>query len=92
MNFKDISTTNIVLGISLLMIGIYIFYRSNTTRDRYLPSTTSSNCASEPPVDFPVTLEEETVKRMAPNESMPVLMPSTYKPVLDDTLNATLLH
>ncbi len=92
MNFKDISTTNIVLGILILMVGTYVFYRSNTTRDRYLPSITSSNCAPEPPVDFPVTLEEETVKRMAPNESSPILLPSTYKPVLDDKLNATALH
>ena len=92
MNFKEISTTNIVLGILILMVATYVFNRSNTTLDRYLPSTTSSDCPPEPSVDFPVTLEEETVRRMVPNESMPILLPSSYKPVLDDTLNATPLH
>ena len=93
MNFKEISSTNIVLGVLILMIGTYVFYRSyNTTLDRYLPSTTSSNCLPEPNVDFPVSLEEETVKRMVPNESTPIILPSSYKPVLDDSLNATPLH
>lgn len=41
---------------------------------------------------FPVTLEEEVVKKMAPLVHYPNLKPATYQPVMADDNNASSLH
>ena len=53
-------------------------------KDKRMPSLTPEN-------QFPVTLEEQVVKKMAPWVMKENIVPPSYKPVLDDDMNASSL-
>jgi len=92
--------TNPVLGVLGLLVAYDLVKRSGTTTGtdalkRYLPTQEKVNSQFTAFNQFPYTLEQEIVKKMAPvnkaNEFYGGAVQS-YKPVLDNTYDAEYIH
>jgi len=77
-----------------LIAAFELYERSFKTRvrgpERKLPRD-KRNPQLTPENQFPVTLEEQVVKKMAPWVMKENMVPPSYKPVLDDDMNASTL-
>lgn len=90
--------TNPILAVLALFVGFDLMRRSSmTTGSNYITNfspcedTKSSHFTAFN--QFPYTLEQEVVKKMAPIvQSGSSLTQATYKPLLDNTYDATPLH
>lgn len=83
---------NPVVTVIYLLAAYELYERSHKTHvrgveekmpvDKRMPHLTAEN-------QFPVTLEEQVVKKMAPWVMKENPVPPSYKPVLDDDMNAS---
>ena len=85
---------NPVLGIMGLIAGYELIKRSNDFQlphaiSKYVPSEKNKQKILSEMNEVPVTLEEEVVRKMVPRGEGKPLSKGTYKPILNDTHNAT---
>lgn len=85
--------TNPILGILALVVGWLLVKRSSTeiishAVKHYLPSENAKNGAFEKYNEYPETLEQEMVAKMAPLVDSESSSQLDYKPVLDQDHNA----
>jgi len=82
--------TNPILAILSLLVGFELIRRSsnsykNSDYNKYIPCEESKNSQFSPHHQFPFTLEQEVVNKMAPikNSGTSLTKPS-YKPILEN--------
>ena len=88
--------TNPILGILGFIVALDLIYRSSVETgsdaiDKYVPSDKQQSYDINMYNELPYTLEEEIVKSMTPvvNYNSSNTSSSTFKPVLDNTLDAS---
>jgi len=83
-----------IVTIIYLIAAYELYERSRKTRvrgpERKLPKDVDAPHLT-PENQFPITLEEQVVKKMAPWVMKENMIPPSYKPVLDDDMNASTL-
>ena len=93
------ANSNAILGILGLLVAYKLIRGSSVTTgtyalQKYLPTQEKVNSQFTAFNQFPYTLEQEVVKKMAPlNHSNEFLgSPATYKPVLDNIRDSAYIH
>ncbi len=85
---------NPVVTVIYLIAAYELFHRSQKTHvrgpEKMLPKD-KRDPRLTPENQFPVTLEEQVVKKMAPWVLHPSTSPASFKPVLDSDMNASQL-
>jgi len=91
--------SNPILAVLALFVAFDLMRRSSNVTGSKFISKYSNNCEDEKSSQFsafnqfPYTLEQEVVKKMAPIvQSGTTLTKASYKPILDNNYNATPLH
>ena len=88
------SYTNPILGVLGFLVAFELIRRSSVTTgtfaiDNYLPSEFKKDGEINAMNQFPYTLEQEVVKKMAPiRDTGYTNSESTFSPILDDTYDA----
>jgi len=88
------SYTNPILGVLGFLVAFELIRRSSVTTgtfaiDNYLPSEFKKDGEINAMNQFPYTLEQEVVKKMAPIRDMGITSgQATFSPILDDTYDA----
>ena len=88
------SYANPILGVLGFIVAFELIRRSSITTgsyavDHYLPTEAKKDANITAMNQFPYTLEQEVVKKMAPiRESRESSVEPTFSPVLDDTYDA----
>ena len=81
-----------IITVTYLIAAYELYERSNKTKaraDKILFQRDKRQPEINPEIQFPITLEEKVVKKMAPWVMKENQTPPTYKPVLDDDMNAS---
>ena len=94
------ATVNPILGVLGLLVAYDLIRRSSISTgthglQRYAPSEEKKATQYTAYNQFPYTLEQEVVKKMAPLNRHDEFLggaPATYKPVLDNTRDAAFVH
>lgn len=86
--------TNPIVGVLALVVAYEIIKRSSQSLgtlgvNQFLPEEVKKGHFFTAENQFPVTLEEEVVKKMAPIVHHADLTPASFKPVLDDSINGS---
>jgi hypothetical protein len=85
----------------ITLVGVFAIYllfkRSSISTGslamtKFLPSENLKGQYLNAFNQFPVTLEEEVVQQMAPLQAGPSMGPKTFRPVMDNTHDATFLN
>ena len=90
--------TNSILGVIGLYVAFDLIRKSSETTgtfalDKYAPSEEKKISSLNAMNQFPYTLEQEVVKKMAPiNKTVDGTGMSPFSPVLDDTYDAAPIH
>ena len=90
--------TNPILGVIGFFVAYDLIRRSSVSTgnfgiDNYLPTEETKQAKMSSYNQYPYTLEQEMVKKMAPiNQTGSTLTQSSYKPVLDNTHEASQLY
>jgi hypothetical protein len=91
--------SNPILAVLVLFVAFDLMRRSYSNRkkqnnlQKYMPSEEKKASQFTAMHQFPYTLEQEIVKKMAPiNQTSSTLTQASYKPVLDNTYEATQLY
>jgi hypothetical protein len=87
------SYANPILGVLGFIVAFDLIRRSSMSTgtfalDHYVPTEVKKESELNAMNQFPYTLEQEVVKKMAPIKHEMVLSPSSFSPVLDDTYDA----
>ena len=90
--FYLLTKLNPIVGVVLIFAAYELIKRSSeqtgtAALQKYLPTEFKKNKHFTAFNQFPITLEEEVVSKMAPSESGPMMSPE-YKPSSGDTYNA----
>jgi hypothetical protein len=88
--------TNPIVGVLALLTAYEVIKRSSQARGtlgvhQFLPNEQRKNHFFTSQNQFPVTLEEEVVKKMAPIVHHKDLTPPSFRPVLDDGISGSKL-
>tara|TARA_B100000902_G_C27302585_1_gene913674 strand:+ start:1910 stop:2368 length:459 start_codon:yes stop_codon:yes gene_type:complete len=89
-------STNFVVGILAFIVAYELIRRSNAASNsvvkKYVPSENKKVMDFSKYNDFPVTLEEEVVAKMAPLVKHDSSSNINYKPILDNTHDAASIN
>ena len=87
------SYANPILGVLGLIVAFDLIRRSSVSTgsyalEKYVPTEVKKETQLNAMNQFPYTLEQEVVKKMAPTKESYDYTPSSFSPVLDDTYDA----
>jgi hypothetical protein len=91
------SYSNPILGILFLLVAYQLIKKSSITTgmaglEQYYPTEAKKWSPFSPSHQFPYTLEQEVVKNMTTQKFNTEYVKAPYRPILDDTYDASPLH